>query len=77
MMDYLLPTVSDIPTIEIHHLESPPIGEINFRGVGEGGSIGASAALSNAIEDALGRLGVEVREQHLPPNCIAELYGRA
>jgi carbon-monoxide dehydrogenase large subunit len=75
-MDYLLPTATDIPRIEIHHLESPPIGEINFRGVGEGGALGAPAALTNAIEDALAPLGAEVREQYLPPSRILELCGR-
>jgi carbon-monoxide dehydrogenase large subunit len=77
MMDYLLPTASDIPRIEIHHVESPPVAEVNFRGVGEGGALGAPAALTNAIEDALAPLGVQVREQHLPPSRIAELCGRA
>src|SRR3954447_25629662 len=75
-MDYLLPTATDIPFIEIHHLESAPIGEINFRGVGEGGALGAPAAVTNAIEDALAPLGVEVREQYLPPSRILELCGR-
>jgi carbon-monoxide dehydrogenase large subunit len=74
-LDYLLPTATDIPTIEIHHLESEPIAEINFRGVGEGGAIGAPAALTNAIEDALAPFGVRIREQHLPPRRIAELCG--
>ena len=41
------------PTIEIVHLESPPQGPIDFRGVGENGAVGSPAALANAIEDAL------------------------
>ncbi len=52
-VDYLLPTAVEIPRIEIHHLESPPQGPVDFRGVGEGGAIGAPAALANAIADAL------------------------
>jgi carbon-monoxide dehydrogenase large subunit len=72
-MDYLLPTATDIPPIEIHHLESEPVAEINFRGVGEGGAIGAPAALTNAIEDALAPFGVPIREQYLPPSRIVEL----
>jgi carbon-monoxide dehydrogenase large subunit len=74
-MDYLLPTATDIPPIEIHHLESELIAEINFRGVGEGGAIGAPAALTNAIADALAPLGVRICEQYLPPNRIVELCG--
>ncbi|HEV2653953.1 MAG TPA: molybdopterin cofactor-binding domain-containing protein, partial [Ktedonobacteraceae bacterium] len=38
-MDYLVPTAMEIPSIEIEHLETPPISPVNFRGVGEGGAI--------------------------------------
>jgi carbon-monoxide dehydrogenase large subunit len=74
-MDYLLPTTTEIPTIEIDHLETPPISAVNFRGVGEGGAICAPAALTNAIEDALAPLGVKITEQYLPPSRILELIG--
>jgi carbon-monoxide dehydrogenase large subunit len=76
LMDYLLPTAADLPSIEIVHLESTPDDDVPFRGVGEGGAIGAPAALTNAIEDALAPLGAQVREQHLPPYRILELCGR-
>lgn len=76
LMDYLVPTSLDIPRIEVHHLDSVPVSEINFRGVGEGGAIGAPAAVTNAIEDALVPFGVRITEQHLPPARILELLGR-
>jgi carbon-monoxide dehydrogenase large subunit len=74
-MDYLVPTASEIPSIEIHHIESVPVDGLDIRGVGEGGAIVAPAALTNAIEDALSHLGVTVTEQYLPPNRILELAG--
>ena len=74
-MDYLLPTAAEVPEIEIHHVETPTDLEINYRGVGEGGMIVAPACITNAIEDALAPLGVQVREQHLPPSRILELLG--
>ena len=74
-MDYLLPTAMEIPPIEIVHLETPADVEANYRGVGEGGMIAAPAAVTNAIEDALAHLGVEITEQHLPPFRILELAG--
>ena len=40
-MDYLLPTASDVPTIEYGHIETPSPGPGGFKGVGEGGAIGA------------------------------------
>jgi carbon-monoxide dehydrogenase large subunit len=75
-MDYLLPTTTDIPRIEIHHLEPVPLDpDVNFRGVGEGGMIVAPVTLCNAIEDALAPFGVRIYEQHLPPCRLLELAG--
>ncbi|OBK30676.1 carbon monoxide dehydrogenase [Mycobacterium asiaticum] len=74
-MDYLIPTTMEIPEIEIHHVETPTDIAFNYRGVGEGGMIGAPAAITNAVEDALADLGVRVTEQHLPPTRILELAG--
>jgi carbon-monoxide dehydrogenase large subunit len=75
-MDYLLPTASEIPRIEIEHLETVPLdADVNFRGVGEGGMIIAPPTLCNAIEDALSPMGARVTEQHLPPSRILQLIG--
>jgi carbon-monoxide dehydrogenase large subunit len=74
LLDYLLPAATEVPDIEIHHLESAPTHEVNFRGVGEGGAIGAPAALTNAIADAI---GVPVTECHLPPSRVLELLEHA
>jgi carbon-monoxide dehydrogenase large subunit len=77
-MDYLLPTATDVPRIEIHHLETVPLDpDVNFRGVGEGGLIVAPPTLVNAIEDALAPFGVRILEQHLPPARILELIASA
>jgi carbon-monoxide dehydrogenase large subunit len=74
-MDYLVPTASEIPPIEIDHIESVPAEGLDIRGVGEGGAIVAPAAVTNAIEDALLHLGVKITEQYLPPSRILELAG--
>ncbi len=74
-MDYLIPTSMEIPQIDIIHLETPNDLTANYRGVGEGGMIGAPATLTNAVEDALSHLGVKVREQYLPPTRVLELAG--
>jgi carbon-monoxide dehydrogenase large subunit len=73
LWDYTLPTVMDLPRIEIEHLELPPIGEVNFRGVGEGGAVGAPAAVTNAVADAI---GVDVTELPITPNRVLELVTR-
>jgi carbon-monoxide dehydrogenase large subunit len=75
-MDYLLPTATEVPRIEIAHLETVPLdADVNFRGVGEGGMIVTPPTIGNAIADALSPFGVAIFEQHLPPQRILELIG--
>lgn len=74
-MDYLLPGATDVPTIEIEHLESKVLGEVDFRGVGEGGTIGAVPAVVNAVADALG--GVEITKLPLTPERVLALADAA
>jgi aerobic carbon-monoxide dehydrogenase large subunit len=63
LMDYLVPTAGEVPPIEVVHLDRPSPSTVGgFKGVGEGGTIGAPAAVANAIADALAPLGAEVRE---------------
>jgi len=53
-LDYLIPSASEVPSVEIAHLVTPStVHELGTKGVGEGGTIGATAAVANAIADAL------------------------
>ncbi|WP_147108353.1 xanthine dehydrogenase family protein molybdopterin-binding subunit [Nesterenkonia populi] len=64
-MDYRTPTAQEIPDIEIHHLETPCLfNETGAKGAGEGGTIGAPAAVVNAINDACRGTGAEF--SHVP-----------
>lgn len=64
-MDFLPPTTLEVPHIEIHHLSTiSPATATGAKGVGEGGLIGAPAAILNAMSDALAPLGVEIF--HMP-----------
>lgn len=76
-MDYLLPTAAEIPRIDIEHIEGPSQGDVPWRGVGEGGAIGAPAAVCNAIEDALAPWGAKITEQYLPPSQILQYIDSA
>ena len=77
LMDYLPPLATDLPRIEIEHLERESHGEHEYRGVGEGGAIGAPAALVSAIENALSAFDVQIGDQYLPPWRIHELLTHA
>ena len=53
-LDYLIPSVGEVPSVEIEHLVTPStVHELGTKGVGEGGTIGGTAAIANAIADAL------------------------
>jgi carbon-monoxide dehydrogenase large subunit len=69
--DFLPPTASEIPPIEITHLETITDASITgAKGLGEGGTIGAPAAVINAISDALRPLGVELFEMPATPQRV-------
>jgi len=71
LADYLPPTAHEIPPIELHHIETPSVNSITkAKGLGEGGCIGAPAAVINAINDALSSFGVEIDEMPATPQRI-------
>jgi carbon-monoxide dehydrogenase large subunit len=75
-LDYLLPTATDVPTIEYGHVETPSPGPGGYKGVGEGGAIGAPPAVVNAVADALAPFGVTVTRLPLTPSSILALLER-
>ncbi|WP_405754614.1 MULTISPECIES: xanthine dehydrogenase family protein molybdopterin-binding subunit [unclassified Streptomyces] len=77
-MEYKMPTAAEIPDITIHHLETPSlITETGAKGAGEGGTIGAPAAVLNAVNDALRPTGVELENTPIRPEQIQLSLERA
>jgi len=76
-VDYLLPTATEVPPIEYGHIEIPGPGVGGYKGVGEGGAIGATPAVINAINDALAPLGVTLTRLPASPAAIVELLEQA
>jgi carbon-monoxide dehydrogenase large subunit len=75
MMDYLLPTATDVPLFEIGHLEfGPPHLLRKFKGVGEGGVIGGGFCVANAVADAI---GAEINKIPVTPREIVQLHRQA
>jgi len=69
--DYLPPTSCEVPPIELHHIESPAASSVTgAKGLGEGGTIGAPAAIINAVNDALAPFGVSIDEMPATPQRI-------
>ena len=71
LADYMPPTAREIPPIELHHIETPSVNSITkAKGLGEGGTIGAPAAVLNAINDALAPFGAQIDEMPATPQRI-------
>jgi carbon-monoxide dehydrogenase large subunit len=70
-MDYLVPTASEAPPIEIIHIETPSkVTAGGVKGMGESAMIAAPAALVNAVNDALEPLGAYLTDVPLTPERI-------
>jgi aerobic carbon-monoxide dehydrogenase large subunit len=71
LADFLPPTAHEIPPIELHHIETLTGNSITkAKGLGEGGAIGAPAAVINAVNDALSPFGVSIDEMPATPQRI-------
>jgi 2-furoyl-CoA dehydrogenase large subunit len=69
--DYLVPTASEIPKLELMHIETPsPLTPLGAKGLAEGNCMSVPACVANAVADALG-----VKDVFLPisPRRVHEL----
>jgi aerobic carbon-monoxide dehydrogenase large subunit len=70
-MEFLIPYATEIPPIEIDHIETPsPLNPLGVKGAGEAGVIPVGAVLGSAIGEAL---GVPITEMPLSPLKLFEL----
>jgi aerobic carbon-monoxide dehydrogenase large subunit len=73
LMDYLVPTASDIPELQMIHQHSrSPLNPLGVKGVGEGGAVAPPAAIANAICDALAPFDVEFNATPIRPEQIVQ-----
>jgi 2-furoyl-CoA dehydrogenase large subunit len=72
-MDYLVPTASEAPVIDIEHISSPsPLTTLGSKGLGESSSMTVPAVLANAVSDALQPLGIGITELPITPSRLWE-----
>ena len=79
-VDYALPTAAELPSFETDRTETPsPVNSLGVKGVGEAGTIASSAAVTNAVNDALRSAGVNefMNMPHTPMRTWAALKGGA
>ena len=71
MMDYVVPKPGQIPRFELDRTVTPsPVNPLGLKGIGEAGSIGSTAAVANAIADALSPFGIEHVEMPFTPQRV-------
>ncbi len=77
-VDYGLPTAAELPSFETDRTVTPsPVNSLGVKGVGEAGTIAASAAVTNAVIDALRPLGVDYINMPLSPMRVWEAISEA
>ncbi|HYB52662.1 MAG TPA: molybdopterin cofactor-binding domain-containing protein, partial [Thermoanaerobaculia bacterium] len=81
MMDYALPRAEMLPRLELAMTETPTsVNPLGVKGIGETGTIASTAAVYNAVLDALAPLGVKRVDMPLTPErvwrAIREARGR-
>jgi 2-furoyl-CoA dehydrogenase large subunit len=73
-MDYLVPTASEAPVIDIAHVVSPsPLTPLGSKGLGESSSMTVPAVIANAVTDALSPLGVKITDLPMSPTRLWQL----
>lgn len=77
-MDYLVPTASEAPSIDIAHVVSPsPLTPLGSKGLGESSSMTVPAVIANAVSDALAPIGVRITELPMTPSGLWALMQKA
>ena len=77
-MDYLVPTASEAPVLDIAHVSSPsPLTTLGSKGLGESGTMTVPAVVANAVSDALAPIGVRINELPITPSRLWELMQTA
>lgn len=77
-VDFLVPYATEMPNVEILHLETPsPLNPLGVKGVGEAGCIAVGAVVASGVEDALRPLGAgRFHQVPITPSMIHEALPR-
>jgi len=78
LVDYVVPSAAEVPSMQVLHVESEAEGTLGgYRGMGEGGTIGAPAAIANAVADAVSHLNINISELPVTPERLFRLVEAA
>jgi aerobic carbon-monoxide dehydrogenase large subunit len=78
LMDYAVPKADDLLNFELDRTETPsPVNALGVKGIGEAGTIASSAAIVNAVVDALAPFGVKHLDMPLKPERVWQAIQQA
>ena len=78
LVDYMIPSAADLPRMDLGRTVTPsPSNPLGAKGIGEAGTIAASACVVNAVVDALSGLGVRHLDMPLQPARVWEAIQQA
>ena len=76
LAEYLVPMAAESPEIDVHHVEAQPTGtRLGAKGIGESGTVGAQAAILNAVNDAIAPLHARITEFPITPAVVLRALG--
>ena len=71
MVNYMVPSAAELPSFELGSTETPsPTNPLGVKGVGETGTIASTAAVINAVVDALSARGVTDMDMPATPERV-------
>ena len=78
LVDYLVPSAADVPAFQLSRTTTPsPSNPLGVKGIGEAGTIAASAAIVNAAVDALSGIGVRHLDMPMQPARVWDVIKEA
>jgi carbon-monoxide dehydrogenase large subunit len=78
LIDYMVPTANEIPELVLGSTLTPsPTNELGVKGIGEAGTIASSAAVINAIVDALSPFGIKHVDMPASPDRLWKMIKEA
>jgi aerobic carbon-monoxide dehydrogenase large subunit len=78
LVDYMIPSAADLPRMESGRTVTPsPSNPLGVKGIGEAGTIAATACVVNAAVDALSGLGIRHLEMPMQPARVWEAIQQA
>jgi len=78
LVEYMIPSAAELPRFDTARTVTPsPSNPLGVKGIGEAGTIAASAAVVNAAVDALSGIGVRHLEMPMQPGRVWEAIQQA